>query len=145
DEERYFPAYTSAALGDKPKQYNTSARVEGGFTRYVIEHRKPFIIYDAQVEDNINPMILRKKRRSLIGVPVQAEGKVIAVLHVYSQEPRRFFDHQVTLLETLANQAGMAIAKAQQHEELKRTKGLVGARTALAWMGMASNAWRHSI
>ena len=39
----------------------------------------------------------------------------------------------------------MAIAKANQHEELKKTKGLVGARTALAWMGMASNAWRHSI
>ncbi|MCA9945562.1 MAG: GAF domain-containing protein, partial [Anaerolineales bacterium] len=144
-QERYFPAYNSAGPGQKPQQYNTSARVDGGFSRYVIEQRKPFIIYDSLVEDNINPMILKKNRRSLIGVPVQAEGKVIAVLHVYSQEPQRFFDHQVTLLQTLANQAGMAIAKANQHEELKKTKGLVGARTALAWMGMASNAWRHSI
>ncbi len=145
DQERYFPAYASAGPGQKPKHYSTSARVEGGFTRYVIDQRKPFIIYDSLVEDNINPSVISKRRRSLIGVPVQAEGKVIAVLHVYSQEPQRFFDHQVTLLQTLANQAGMAIAKATQHEELKKTKGLVGARTALAWMGMASNAWRHSI
>ncbi|MCC6607908.1 MAG: GAF domain-containing protein [Anaerolineae bacterium] len=145
EEERFFPAYTSISLGEKPQQYSTSARVEGGFTRYVNDQRKAFIIYDTLAEENINPVMLQKKRRSLIGVPVQAEGKVIAVLHVFCQEPRRFFDHQVALLETLANQAGMAIAKAQQHEELKRTKGLVGARTALAWMGMASNAWRHSI
>lgn len=144
-QERYFPAYNSAGPGEKPQLYNTSARVQGGFTRYVIEQRKPFIIYDSHVEDNINPMVIKKKRRSLIGVPVQAEGKVIAVLHVHSLEPRRFFDHQMALLQTLANQAGMAIAKANQYEELKKTKGLVGARTALAWMGMASNAWRHSI
>ncbi len=143
--ERYFPAYTSAGPGQKPRQYSTSARVDGGFSRYVIEQRKPFIIYDSLVEENINPMIIAKKRRSLIGVPVQAEGKVIAVLHVYSREPQQFFDHQVTLLQTLGNQAGMAIAKATQHEELRKIKGLVGARTALAWMGMASNAWRHSI
>lgn len=143
--ERYFPAYTSSGSGEKPKLYSTSARVEGGFTRYVIEQRKPFIIYDSLVEENINPMIIKKERRSLIGVPVQDEGKVIAVLHVYSKEPRRFFNRQMALLETLANQAGMAIAKANQYKELKRTKGLVGARTALAWMGMASNAWRHSI
>ena len=145
DQERYFPAYTSAGPGKKPELYNTTARVQGGFTRYVIEQRKPFIVYDSLIDENINPMVIEKNRRSLIGVPVQDEGKVIAVLHVHSMEPRRFFDHQVTLLETLANQAGMAIAKANQYEELKKTKGLVGARTALAWMGMASNAWRHSI
>ncbi|GJM42530.1 MAG: hypothetical protein DHS20C20_28120 [Ardenticatenaceae bacterium] len=145
ERERFFPAYNFAGPGEKPQLYNTSARVDGGFTRFVVEQRKPFIIYDSLVEDNINPMILKKNRRSLIGVPVQAEGKVIAVLHVYSNEPRRFFDHQMALLDTLANQAGMAIAKANQHEELRKTKGLVGARTALAWMGMASNAWRHSI
>ncbi|MCA9901765.1 MAG: GAF domain-containing protein [Ardenticatenaceae bacterium] len=145
EHQRYFPAYASAGPGQKPALYSTSARVEGGFSRYVIEQRKPFIIYDSLVEENINPMVINKGRRSLIGVPVQAEGRVIAVLHVHSAEPRRFFDHQVTLLQTLANQAGMAIMKAKQYEELKRTKGLVGARTALAWMGMASNAWRHSI
>ncbi|GJM42681.1 MAG: hypothetical protein DHS20C20_29630 [Ardenticatenaceae bacterium] len=144
-QERFFPAYNSAGPGHKPQQYLTSARIEGGFSRYVIEQRKPFIIYDSHIEDNINPVVIAKNRRSLIGVPVLAEGKVIAGLHVYSREPQWFFAHQMTLLQTLANQAGMAIAKANQHEELRKTKGLVGARTALAWMGMASNAWRHSI
>ncbi|MCP4418603.1 MAG: GAF domain-containing protein, partial [Chloroflexi bacterium] len=145
DNERYFPAYTSRGPGQKPEQYETTARIHTGFTRYVIDQRKPFIIYDSLVEENINPMVISKKRRSLIGVPVQCEGRVLAVLHVHSLEPKHFSDHQMMLLETLANQAGMAIAKAEQYEELKKAKGLVGSRTALAWMGMASNAWRHSI
>ena len=145
EQERYAPAYTSSGLGKKPQLYQTTARIHGGFSRYVIDHREPFIIYDSLIEENINPMVIHKSRRSLIGVPIQCEGRVIAVLHVHSREPKHFFDHQTVLLETLANQAGMAIAKAEQYEELKKAKGLVGARTALAWMGMASNAWRHSI
>ncbi|VAW30294.1 Adenylate cyclase, partial [hydrothermal vent metagenome] len=145
DEERYSPAYTSFGIGEKPQEYQTTARTQGGYSRSVIDQRKPFIIYDSLAQENINPMVISKNRRSLIGVPVQCEGKVIAVLHVHSQAPKHFFDHQMVLLESLANQAGMAIAKAEQYEELKKAKGLVGARTALAWMGMASNAWRHNI
>jgi C4-dicarboxylate-specific signal transduction histidine kinase len=45
----------------------------------------------------------------------------------------------------MADQLAIAIENARQYEELKRTQGLVGARTALAWMGMASSAWRHTI
>ncbi|CAG1020517.1 C4-dicarboxylate transport sensor protein DctB [Methylococcales bacterium] len=33
----------------------------------------------------------------------------------------------------------------RNQEELKLVKGLVGARTALAWMGMVTSAWRHAI
>ena len=33
----------------------------------------------------------------------------------------------------------------RQYEQLRKTKSLVGARTALAWMGMASSTWRHAI
>ncbi|GJM42534.1 MAG: hypothetical protein DHS20C20_28160 [Ardenticatenaceae bacterium] len=32
-----------------------------------------------------------------------------------------------------------------EREELKKAKGLIGARTAIAWMGMTSNVWRHDI
>jgi signal transduction histidine kinase len=45
----------------------------------------------------------------------------------------------------MADQLANAIQNAHQYEELKETKGLVGGRTALAWMGMANSTWRHSI
>jgi signal transduction histidine kinase len=49
------------------------------------------------------------------------------------------------MLDALATQAAIAIQNARQYEELKQTRGLVGSRTALAWMGMASSTWRHTI
>ncbi len=56
-----------------------------------------------------------------------------------------FNEDDLRALKSLAAQAGIAIQNARQFEELKRTRGIVGARTAVAWMGMASTAWRHTI
>lgn len=142
--ERFAPAYTLDGLGAVLRPYQTSAR-RHGFTRKVVRTRRPVFIYDALYVTNVNPMVIEKGRRSLIGVPVLSEGEVIAVMHVYNATPRHFSRNQITLLETLAAQAGVAIAKMRHLEELRKTKGQVGAYAALAWMSMASNAWRHSI
>lgn len=146
DEEKecFAPAYTLDAPGQPIRPYQTTAR-RRGFTRNVVRTRRPVFMYDALYVTNVNPAVIQKGRRSLIGVPVLSEGKVIAVLHVYSAEPRHFSQHQVAALETLAAQAGVTIAKMRSLEELQETKGKVGAYMALAWMSMASNAWRHSI
>lgn len=143
-DERFSPAYTVDGPGEVLRPYQTTAR-RRGFTRNVVRTRRPVFIYDALYVTNVNPTIVQKGRRSLVGVPVLSEGSVIAVMHVYNGLPRYFSRNQITLLETLAAQAGVAIAKMRHLEELKKTKGQVGAYTALAWMGMASNAWRHSI
>ena len=45
----------------------------------------------------------------------------------------------------MADQLAIAIDNARQYEELKRTQVQVGSLSALVWMGMASNAWRHTI
>ncbi len=142
--EQFAPAFTVEGPGQALRPYHTTAR-RRGFTRNVVRTRRPVFIYDALYVTNVNPTIMQKGRRSLIGVPVLSEGEVIAVMHVYNALPRHFSRNQITLLETLAAQAGVAIAKMRHLEELKKTKGRVGAYTALAWMGMASNAWRHSI
>jgi GAF domain-containing protein len=144
EKEAFDPAYTLDAPGQPIRQYQTSAR-RRGFTRNVVRTRRPVFMYDALYVTNVNPAVIQKGRRSLIGVPILSEGKVIAVLHVYSTQPRHFSQHQVASLETLAAQAGVAIAKMRGLEELYETKGKVGAYMALAWMSMASNAWRHSI
>jgi signal transduction histidine kinase len=56
-----------------------------------------------------------------------------------------FSEDDARLLCIFAAQAAAVIENARLYEELSTAKGLVGARTALAWMGMANNAWRHSI
>jgi GAF domain-containing protein len=83
--------------------------------------------------------------RSELAVPIKMSNEVIGVIDVEHPEPGSFNRDDQRALEALAAQAAIAIQNARQYDELKRVQGLVGARTALAWMGMASNTWRHDI
>ncbi len=83
---------------------------------------------------------------SVLATPLTIGGRLLGILNVYSRgEPRRFEEQEKELASVFANHAAIAIGNAQAYEELKRTKGLVGARTSLAWMGMVSTAWRHTV
>jgi GAF domain-containing protein/CheY-like chemotaxis protein len=141
--------FTRSLITTGPDQtlqpYRSHARPEGGIARAIIDGRKPIVIPDTWKDHRVSPVAVDKGRRALIGVPLMSREEPIGVLYVNSSEPRQFSNRQVALLETLSSQAVIAIERARQYEELKRTKGLVGARTALAWMGIASSAWRHTV
>lgn len=77
--------------------------------------------------------------------PVLDRYPLRGVLNVESDQVELFNSDDVRTLQALGELAVIAINNVEQYEELKRTKSLVGARTALAWMGMATNFWRHSI
>jgi DNA-binding LacI/PurR family transcriptional regulator/GAF domain-containing protein len=83
--------------------------------------------------------------RSLLAVPIKVGEDIVGVIEVEHPEFAAFDRNDLAALEALAKQAAIAIRNARQYEELKRIQGLVGSRTALAWMGMASNTWRHTI
>lgn len=83
--------------------------------------------------------------RSEMTFPLIARGQVIGALDAQSKDVVNLADEDVATLQIMADQLANAIHNAQQYDELKRTKGLVGARTALAWMGMVSSVWRHAI
>jgi PAS domain S-box-containing protein len=129
--------------GGTLQPYTSQAR-KNGYTRMIIKQREPIIISDTHQEAHVNPILIAQGCRAILGVPLLSQGDVTGVLYVRSKEPRQFFERQVVLLRALAGQAAIAIDRARQYEELKRTKGLVGARTALAWMGMADSIWRHA-
>lgn len=83
---------------------------------------------------------------TVLATPLIIASELIGVLNIYSkEEPRRFEEKEKELATIFANQAAIAIQNARAYEELRRTKGLVGARTSLAWMGMASSTWRHAM
>lgn len=141
----YESAFRMTASEEQLEPYRTTARPEGGMTQEILLNKRSIVVHDTSRHPGINPDTLARGRKSQIGVPLWNETAVFGVLYVHSLKPRRFSPHQVTVLETLAGQTAVAIHRAKQYQELKEAKGLVGARTALAWMGMASNAWRHSI
>jgi len=85
------------------------------------------------------------RTRSELAVPIKIKGEVFGVINIEHSDVDAFEQEEQETLELLAAQAAVAIENAHLFTDLKKVKGLVGARTALAWMGMASNAWRHSI
>jgi len=82
---------------------------------------------------------------SELDVPLQVGDRILGVLGLESDRLAAFDEIDERVLQSLADMAAIVIENAHQYEELKRTKGLVGARTALAWMGMTSSVWRHTL
>src|SRR5207244_1584382 len=64
-----------------------------GFAGRVAAERRPIFIADVDHADVMNPILRQKGVRSLLGVPLLFEGKVIGVLHVGTLKPRRFDQH----------------------------------------------------
>ncbi len=57
---------------------------------------------------------------SFVQVPVCAEGRVLGIIQLASHTPRRFNNEEVRLLETIGNQMGIAVQRAQLYEETRR-------------------------
>lgn len=81
---------------------------------------------------------------SELAVPIKLGEKVIGVINVEHPDYGIFNEADQKSLEALAGYVAIAIQNAKAYDDLKRAQGLIAGRTALAWMGMASSAWRHS-
>ena len=99
----------------------------------------PDIIQDP--EYGIGPQTLLGGFRSVLGVPLMREQKVIGAIAVCLPEPGQFPDSQVALLKTFADQAVIAIENVRLFKELEaRTAQLtqsVGELRALGEVGQA--------
>lgn len=121
-----------------------------GVTGRVALTGRPVLAGDArQLPDYIE---FDLETRSELTVPIKFGDRIIGVINVEHPGEDTFDEQDLHALESLAAQAAIAIENAQQYEklrntyeELQRTEVLVGSRTALAWMGMVSNTWRHAI
>jgi len=84
-----------------------------GFAGRVAAERRAVTIFDVDHADIYNPILREKGIKSLLGVPLLAQGRVIGVLHVGSLTPREFSDDDRDLLQLAADRAALAIAQSQ--------------------------------
>jgi GAF domain-containing protein/anti-sigma regulatory factor (Ser/Thr protein kinase) len=84
-----------------------------GFAGRVAAERRAVTILDVDHADIYNPILREKGIKSLLGVPLLAQGRVIGVLHVGSLTPREFSDDDRDLLQLAADRAALAIAQAE--------------------------------
>ncbi|WFE98705.1 GAF domain-containing SpoIIE family protein phosphatase [Micromonospora sp. WMMD964] len=83
-------------------------RVGRGFAGRVAATRAPVTIYDVTPDDVVNPILLAKGVRALLGVPMLSNGNLVGVLHVGSLTLRRFGPDDVRLLQLVADRASSA-------------------------------------
>ena len=80
-----------------------------GFAGRVAAQRRPVIVSHVDHTNVINPILLAKGIRSLVGAPLLADGAVIGVLHVGTLTTRSFTSQDVDLLQLAADRAALAV------------------------------------
>jgi sigma-B regulation protein RsbU (phosphoserine phosphatase) len=92
------------------EEVRTGVRIPlgSGFAGRVAAQQRPVVIEHVQPSDVVNPLLIEKGLRSLLGVPLFAGKAVTGVLHVGTLRPRRFTDDDVHLLQLVADRASMA-------------------------------------
>ncbi len=88
-----------------------------GFAGRVASGRRPIVIEDLSKADVVNPILRQKGIRSMLGVPVHVEGRVIGVMHVGALTQRLFDEEDTALLQLAADRAAMAIDRARLTEQ----------------------------
>ena len=80
-----------------------------GFAGRIAAEGRPVIIDEVDHTKVINPVLLDKGIRSLMGAPLLADGTVIGVLHVGTLSPRIFTSEDTDLLQLAADRAALAV------------------------------------
>ncbi len=147
DSERgtFTQTLTTTGPDGSLQAYPSTVRQQGGIAHAIVTQQRPIVIADTWRDQRVNPTLIERGRRALIGVPLVSGSGPIGVLYVSTNAPRRFPPRTVTLLTALAGQATVAIEYSRQYEELKKAQQRLAARTAVAWMGMVGSTWSHAV
>jgi len=110
---------------------------EKGIVGYVAAAGEPRIALDVGDDAAFFDNPDMAQTRSEMALPLRVRGRVIGVLDVQSTEPSAFTDEDVSILQTLADQVGLAIENARLLEESQRAvqelELLYGQRVREAW------------
>ena len=94
-----------------------------GLSKDIIQTGQMVRVFDTEQDDRVDEKVRKAGIRSFLGLPIPGEGGNLGVLYVYSQQAGRFDEGStVAVLQTLAGQAGLAIANAQAFRQLYETE-----------------------
>ena len=80
-----------------------------GFAGRIAAEHRPVIIDRVDHTTVLNPILIAKGIRTMMGVPLAAGGRVIGVLHVGSLTAREFTSQDAELLQLAADRAAVAV------------------------------------
>lgn len=99
----------TAALGVEDEvRLGVRVVVGHGFAGTIAAELVPKTIEHVDAGNVTNPVLLDRGVRSLLGAPLVASGELIGVIHVGSLTTRRFSDHDIELLQVVADRIALA-------------------------------------
>ena len=81
---------------------------------------QPILVHDVRDDPRYLPVAALPDTRSELTVPIEVKGRIIGALDVQSNRPWAYDETDVALLQSLGNQAGVAIENARLFEERGR-------------------------
>jgi signal transduction histidine kinase/ActR/RegA family two-component response regulator len=113
------PDNTLVAWATKGLELDVKIRVPlgSGFAGRVAAHKEPIAIDDINKADLHTPFLRERGVKSLLGVPLLLEGRVLGVIHVGRRTLRPFTEDDTRLLELVAFRIALAIDNARLFEE----------------------------
>jgi phosphoserine phosphatase RsbU/P len=100
---------TTAARGlDNGVRHGFRISLDRGFAGRIATTGQPAVVGDVTTADVVNPSLLDKGIRSMLGVPMFAGSDVVGVLHVGTLLPREFTPDDVRLLQLVAGLTSLA-------------------------------------
>jgi serine phosphatase RsbU (regulator of sigma subunit) len=88
-----------------------------GFAGRIAAERRPVILDHVDHGNVLNPLLLEKGIRSLVGVPLLVHGAVVGVLHVGTVHNRVFTADEAALLQLAADRAALGVQSLQSRED----------------------------
>jgi GAF domain-containing protein/anti-sigma regulatory factor (Ser/Thr protein kinase) len=83
--------------------------IGSGFAGRIANERRPIVLPEVKPGLVVNPLMFEKGVKSLLGVPLIVERRLVGVLHVGTLAPRAFTESDVELLQAVADRAALAI------------------------------------
>lgn len=105
---RFLVATAASGLEEEVRQ-GVRIPVGYGFAGRIAADRRPLVLDHADPGNVLNPILLQKGIRSVVGVPLLVNQRVIGVLHVGSVGQRVFTEEDVALLQIAAERAALAV------------------------------------
>ena len=134
---------TAASGLEEEVQQGVRVPVGKGFAGRIAASGRLVILREVAPGNVVNPLLLARGIRSLMGAPLRVGGEVIGVLHVGTLKPRDFADYEADLLQLAADRAAIAVhALAAQADRAAATalqrSLLPPALPVIAGLGMAA-------
>jgi signal transduction protein with GAF and PtsI domain len=111
-----------------------------GIAGIIAEKRKPMMLDDVSQIEVLSPF-LRSRVRSLLGVPMVLEDRVIGVVHVGTVRFRRFTDADADLLQLVADRLALVVQQGNCTSRNARRGPRPGGGTAGGLLAVRASSW----